>query len=99
MKSNAEKISKVAKAFLRKKELQYTKIGVPQFIVNNDNLDEFHNGNYWVVNYEYMVFQEEDAFVHIDDTSETVLFILTKHGRIYDEEPIIGDDGEDWDDI
>lgn len=37
----------------------------------------------WVVNYSYMVFQEEDAFIYLNDQDELkLIYIMTGHGYL-----------------
>jgi len=86
MISNKETIEKIAFEFLKEKKIKYSKICEAAYVDLKDPSNEF-GIDYWVVPYEYIVFQDEDAFIYIDDLSQKVLQILTKHGIKYNSLP------------
>jgi hypothetical protein len=82
MRSTSEEISKIAKDFLEKNEIEYVSIDIPKYSVSSLNLNE-KEIEHWSVGYEYKIFELVSAFIKIEDKSKKILFILTKHGRIF----------------
>lgn len=81
MKHNSSEVTDIATLFLKKKNINYRSLSKPVF-EENFRLENGQLLDIWVVPYEYKVFQDEAAYVHIDDASGKVLYILTKHGYI-----------------
>ncbi len=100
MKSNADKIMAIAKKILREKNIGFTKLDAPEFILKDDNQSNENLPDHWLVVYHYVVFEEEVAFIKINDEDEKLIHIVTKHGYINDEKQMATeDDFEDWDDV
>jgi hypothetical protein len=99
MKSTSEEISKIAKDFLEKNEIEYISLDEPKYEVAQIVPNE-PKVNIWSVNYEYKVFDVESAYVIIDDFTKKIIHILHKHGYSYPngvkEIDNYEDDGEDW---
>lgn len=103
MAATSEIIKKIAITFLQDKKINYSKVGDSTFHLKGAKHSK-HDVNYWVVPYTYMVFQEEDAFIYINDGAQQVMYISTKHGYIYPDKQQeagheIEDDNESWDDL
>ncbi len=99
MKSTTYQIKEVALKFLAEKNIEYVSIGVPKYEVGTQKtIDVPH----WSVDYEYKVFDIEVAFIKIDDATQKIIFVLTKHGYEYvdgsdwDKREEDDDDAEDW---
>ena len=82
MQSKEDSIQKVALAFLNEKKIKFTKLAKATFYGSSDPQNEL-GLDLWVVPYEYVVFQAEEAYIYIDDISQKVLQVLTKHGIKY----------------
>ena len=84
MKHNSAEVVEVAKQILKKLEIRYNTLHVqelkPGFTVKQTGLVT----DVWVVNYTYTVFEEEDAFVYVNDADLKLIYVLTKHGYITD---------------
>ena len=100
MRSQPEQIKKAALKFLNEKQIKFSVLEDPSFYTKESE-GRKHPNDYWVVPYTYMVFQEEDAFVYVADTTQQVMYVLTNHGYIYpDQEQTVAEtDEEDWDDL
>lgn len=85
MRSNPDRIKVIAKAFLEEKKIQYVELNEPRFVPADQNNDMPVDS--WVVNYVYTVFEDEDAFMHIDDNSEKVQYIHFSTGYLYGAPP------------
>jgi hypothetical protein len=103
MKSTKTEIEKIAKDFLDKNKIAFTALGESQF----NNASQAGNElkiDYWSVPYEYKVFDTEMAFVIIDDVTQKIKHIMTKHGYSYingEKEEVLNaeNDDESWDDL
>jgi hypothetical protein len=101
MRSTSEEVSKIAKDFLEKNEIEYVSISKPMFF-NSSYTGNKLNIDHWSVPYEYKVFQNENAFIEIEDESKKIIHVVTKHGFEYIDgvdKAEDNDDGENWDDI
>lgn len=87
MTSNPEIIRKTAINFLCERNLKYNLIGGVSFHAKGTKHSK-HDFDYWVVPFTYTVFQEEDAFIYINDTSQQVMYMLTSHGFIHTNKQI-----------
>lgn len=79
MISKAEDIKDVAIKFLQENNIAYESVNTARFVpvanpTNSEGLD------YWVVPYEYMVFELEVAYIYISDQPVQAMYVLTKHG-------------------
>lgn len=81
MVHSSEQAFNTARQILNKNNISYIEIGTPEL-----KSGYHHNSvttDVWIVSYTYMVFQEEIAFVYLDDLNRLkLLHILTKHGYI-----------------
>jgi hypothetical protein len=84
MNLQKEQIQPIAKAYLEKLDIKYLEFGEPRF-KSKDDPAHMIAANYWTIDYTYMVFEEELAFVYINDDEQKAEFILTDHGRINEE--------------
>lgn len=101
MLSNQQTIEEIAKQFLHKNKINFLTLGNPVLHKKEDKAS-IHKMDYWVVPYVYKVFQEEDAFIYINDASKEIMYILTKHGKTYTDgksNPVEVEDEESWDDL
>lgn len=102
MVSNEVIIGKIAKEFLHQNNISYLTLSAPEFHPQNAK-NSTHDFAHWVVPYVYKAFQEEDAFIYLDDATQKIMYILTKHGNEYidgkSKTVQIEDDDEDWDDL
>lgn len=96
VKSSAAEIKKAAETFLKEKNIAHTSVGEPMPPPPGTEVVV------WSVPYDYQVFQEETAFVEIDDETRGIRRVRTKHGYDYvngQKAPEPADDGEDWSDL
>jgi hypothetical protein len=81
MNYTAKKIKEIAELHLKRKKIRYLSVAEPRF-EENITTATGEKLNAWIVAYDYKVFQDETAFVHIDDQTGEVIYILTNHGYI-----------------
>ena len=81
MEHSVKKITEIAETYLKKKKITYTRLHPPKFEEHKKMRDQ-QLLDIWVVGYDYTVFQEETAYIYINDTTGKVLYVLTKHGYI-----------------
>ncbi|MGY4538990.1 inosine/xanthosine triphosphate pyrophosphatase family protein [Mucilaginibacter sp. UYNi724] len=84
MKHNSTEVLEASKEMLKRLKIKYETIKVQEFKPNAKIEETGQIVNLWVVNYTYTVFEEESAFVYIDDTDLKLIYVLTKHGYITD---------------
>lgn len=84
MKHNSAQALEAAKDILKRLKVKYETIKVQEFKPGLKIEQTGLTTNVWVVGYTYTVFEEEDAFVYIDDTDLKLIYVLTKHGYITD---------------
>lgn len=76
---NINQVIVVASAILRERNIEYVTLAVPTYKTSFGYKDKVTD--VWVVSYTYLVFQEEIAFIYLDDLHELELIhIVTKHG-------------------
>ena len=90
----------IAQDFLKDKSYRETVFGTPYFVPHGSKLND-GAVDYWTVPFEHRIFDMEAAFVHIEDSSGSIMYVLTAHGRQFingEPEPAQDDDDDDWDD-
>ncbi len=101
MKSSSTDIEKVAQNFLKEKNIAFVSIDKPVFSPGG-KMEGLIAPDYWTVSYEYKVFGIEQAFIKIDDQTQKIIHVTTKHGYEYingENKVKDEDDGEDWSDL
>ncbi len=72
-----------ARKILEQYQITHMKIGTPEPKTGYQHQPGAPVINIWVVNYTYMVFQEEDAFIYLNDRDElNLIYIMTGHGYL-----------------
>lgn len=95
------KALEIAQQFIKDKNYRNYVLGKPYFVPHGSKESE-ESIDYWVVPFEHTIFDIEDAFVYIEDSTGNIMYILTGHGYSYINgvpKPEPEDDGEDWDDL
>ena len=83
MKLNQEKAIELAVKHLHKLKIKFLSEKEMKASFNeNEELRDYSIHPTWVVSYEYMVFEEEIAFIYISDDTGKVFYIMDKHGYI-----------------
>lgn len=83
MKHSSEQALQAAREILSKNKIKHLEVGIPESKTGCQFNRELPVTDVWVISYTYMVFQDEIAFIYLDDLNElNLLYILTKHGYI-----------------
>jgi hypothetical protein len=82
MKHNSTEALEAAKEILKRLKVKYETVKVHEFKPEAKIEETGQIVDLWVVNYTYRVFEEESAFVYINDTDLKLIYVLTKHGYI-----------------
>lgn len=101
MASNQQAIERIVKEFMHTNAISHISTG-PAVLHSSGDKASIHKFDYWIVPYVYKVFQEEDAFVYINDASQKIMYVLTKHGKTHidgQRKPVENEDEESWDDL
>jgi len=78
-----EQALNAALAILDRLLIKYVETGAPEPKAAFKYQNDAPVNDVWVVSYTYMVFQEEEAFIYLDDRDELkLIYILTKHGYV-----------------
>ncbi|MDN5285266.1 MAG: hypothetical protein JWR38_1540 [Mucilaginibacter sp.] len=81
-----EKIVKeIALSYLQKLKIKYDAIEDPEYKTDYDIQTKgggSQKTNVWIIPYTYTVFEEEMAFIYLDDHCFELIYIMTKHGYI-----------------
>jgi len=82
MKHNALQAIHVAEKVLKDKKIKYVNIDPPRFeeVIFEQGMSE--RADVWIVPYVYLVFQDESAFIYLNDEDLSLIHILTGHGYI-----------------
>ncbi|RZK74213.1 MAG: hypothetical protein EOO85_15685 [Pedobacter sp.] len=79
----SEQALNVASQILIDNKVKHIDIGSPQAKIAFRHDENAPLTDVWVISYTYMVFQEEQAFIYLDDLDELkLIYILTKHGYV-----------------
>ncbi len=79
----SEQAIEAAREILEQYQIKHMKIGTPQPKTGYQHQPGAPIIDIWVVNYTYMVFQEEDAFIYLNDQNElSLIYIMTGHGYL-----------------
>lgn len=99
MNTTKDEVLEIAKSHLKKINLPYRE-DIPIEAIYNEK-ERIRTGefkNVWKVSYEFDLFNDTELnFVVIDDDTSEVLYILTKHGYIENDETFDDDDDNDED--
>jgi len=82
MKHNSEQALEAAKDILKRLKVKYDTIKVQAFEPKTKIKQIDQVVDLWVVQYTYTVFQDESAYVYINDADLKLIYVLTKHGYI-----------------
>lgn len=82
MMHHALQAMRAAEKILAEKKIKYVKVETPKFEENFLQQGMAESANIWVVPYIYMVFQDEIAFIHLNDEDLALIYIITPHGYI-----------------
>ncbi|MGY4385172.1 hypothetical protein ACVWYN_002208 [Pedobacter sp. UYP24] len=87
MVHSSEQALQVARAILEKNRIKHISVDAPREELNFQFLDSKLVTDAWVICYTYMVFQDEDAFIFLDDRNDLkLIYVLTKHDYVmYDQ--------------
>ncbi len=66
MNLNDKKVLDIAQDFIKSTSFRAPEFGTPYFVPHGSN-ETKAPADYWVAPFQYWVFQEEDAFIYIDD--------------------------------
>ncbi|TCD11006.1 hypothetical protein EZ449_05765 [Pedobacter frigidisoli] len=78
-----EQALKAAREILERRKIKYMEIEAPEPDAGYQHQPGAPEKDVWVVSYTYMVFQDERAFIHLDDREELkLIYIMTGHGYI-----------------
>ncbi len=79
----SEQALKAAREILDRYEINHIDIGTPEPNSGYQTQTGPVAADVWVVNYTYMVFQEEDAFIYLNDQDELkLIYIMNGHGYL-----------------
>ena len=79
----SEQALKAALEILNRYDIKHTGIGTPKIKTGYQYQPDAPIIDIWVVDYTYMVFQEEDAFIYLNDHDELkLIYIMTGHGYL-----------------
>ena len=79
----SEQALEVAREILERHKIKHTSIGTPKPKADYQHQTGAPATEVWVVNYTYMVFQEEDAFIYLNDQEELkLIYIMNGHGYL-----------------
>ena len=79
----SEQALEAAREIFKRYEIKHTDIGTPEPKAGYQHQTGAPVMDVWVVNYTYMVFQEEDAFIYLNDHDELkLIYIMTGHGYL-----------------
>ena len=79
----SEQAIEAARKILEQYQIKHMKIGTLQPKTSYQLRPGAPIIDAWVVNYTYMVFQEEDAFIYLNDQDElNLIYIMTGHGYL-----------------
>lgn len=83
--NRSQLVKEAAIACLKRLNISFNKISEPEY--RKGVVIQLLNGgsstaDLWVIPYTYTVFQEEDAFIYLDDRYFELLYIITPHGYI-----------------
>jgi hypothetical protein len=74
---------KAARQILSSNKVKHIEIGAPEPKAGFEYKGGATVTDVWVVSYTYMVFEEEQAFIYLDDRNDLkLIYILTKHGYV-----------------
>ncbi|MBE9597952.1 hypothetical protein [Pedobacter sp. MC2016-24] len=81
--TRSELVKESAIACLKRLNISFNKISEPEY--HENKVIQLLNGHtataaLWVVHYTYSAFQEEDAFIYLDDRYFELIYIITPHG-------------------
>ncbi|MFD1256927.1 hypothetical protein ACFQ3S_08975 [Mucilaginibacter terrae] len=79
----SEQVLEAAREILERYQIKHMDIGTPKPMSDYQNQTGAPEIDVWVVNYTYMVFQEEDAFIYLNDQDELkLIYIMNGHGYL-----------------
>ena len=79
----SEQALEAAREILERYKIKHTGIGTPHPKAGYQHQTGAPVINVWVVHYSYMVFQEEDAFIYLNDQEELkLIYIMNGHGYL-----------------
>lgn len=79
----SEQALKAAREILDRYQIKHMNVGTPQPKWGYQHQTGVVATEVWVVDYTYMVFQEEDAFIYLNDQDELkLIYIMTGHGYL-----------------
>ena len=79
----SEQALEATREILNRYEIKHTGIGTPDPRAGYQHQTGAPIIDIWVVNYTYMVFQEEDGFIYLNDEYElNLIYIMTGHGYL-----------------
>lgn len=74
---------KAAREILHRYQIKHMEIGTPKIKAGYQHQTGAPTIDVWVVDYTYMVFQEEDAFIYLNDQEELkLIYIMNGHGYL-----------------
>jgi len=79
----SEQALEAAREILNFYEIKHMEIGIPVPKAGYQHQSSVPATDVWVVSYTYMVFQEEDAFIYLNDQDDLkLIYIMTGHGYL-----------------
>lgn len=79
----SEQALEAAREILERYQVKHTGIGTPKIKTGHQHQAGAPAIDVWVVHYTYMVFQEEDAFIYLNDQEELkLIYIMNGHGYL-----------------
>ena len=85
---SSEQALEVAREILERYKIKHTGIGAPKPKAGYQHQSSAPM-DVWVIGYTYMVFQEEDAFIYLNDQEELkLIYIMNGHGYLTTQELI-----------
>lgn len=79
----SEQALEAAREILNQYEIKHTSIGTPEPKAGYQHQPGAPAIDVWVVDYTYMVFQDENAFIYLNDQDElNFIYIVTGHGYL-----------------
>jgi hypothetical protein len=79
----SEQALKAAREILELYQIKHIEIGTPEPKAGYQHQPGAPAIDVWVVSYTFMIFQEEDAFIYLNDKDELkLIYIMTGHGYL-----------------